>query len=315
MFFNTCLTLSGKTLLAKSLKSFLPQVNVLHVHTWNFLSKYIGDGEKRIKETFEFARKHQPSILILEDLDAMSDARNEGSSDRIRRLKTEMLVQLSSTNNHRDDTLTIIGITNRPKDINKAVLKRFIKCIYFPLPEEFTRKDLLKERFGSFAYELTDSEFDELVTRTEGYTGSDLEVLSRDIAMVPLRDMMNATHFYIRPDGKYHPCLPTKEGSTEMSLLSLKSEECYVRPVTWQDVRNCLSRSKPSVNQEEMQDYMDFVILKGLEDQLNGSANQPMSLMKLAKISIKSPLISNNQMKNIHQLPLPKRLQDYLLTH
>ncbi len=107
-----------------------------------------------------------------------------------RRIKTEFLVQLDGITASGDaGHILVIGATNRPQDLDEAARRRFVKRLYIPLPDEETRRALLRILLRKNENKISDEEVEELTRRSAGYSCADLHNLCREAAMGPIRDV------------------------------------------------------------------------------------------------------------------------------
>uniref|UniRef100_A0A2N9EWB5 AAA+ ATPase domain-containing protein n=1 Tax=Fagus sylvatica TaxID=28930 RepID=A0A2N9EWB5_FAGSY len=150
-----------------------------------------GDSEKLVKVLFELARHHAPSTIFLDEIDAIISQRGgEGRSEHeaSRRLKTELLIQMDGLT-RTDELVFVLAATNLPWELDAAMLRRLEKRILVPLPEPEARISMFEELLPS----QPDEEklpYDLLVEKTEGYSGSDIRLLCKEVAMQPLRRVM-----------------------------------------------------------------------------------------------------------------------------
>ncbi|CAK9186498.1 unnamed protein product [Ilex paraguariensis] len=115
--------------------------------------------------------------------------RKSDEHDASRRLKSEFLVQFDGVTSNSDDMVTVIGATNKPQELDDAVLRRLVKRIYIPLPDANSRRLLLKHKLKGQAYSLPGGDLERLVEETDGYSGSDLQALCEEAAMMPIREL------------------------------------------------------------------------------------------------------------------------------
>jgi AAA+ superfamily predicted ATPase len=133
---------TGKTLLAKAAAcaagcTFFP------VSAASLTSKWHGEGERLVRELFEKARHAAPSIIFVDEVDALLGARSEGEHDASRRLKTEFLVQLDGITTGEERVL-VLAATNRPADLDDAVVRRLPMRIFIPIPDSTVRRAMLQ---------------------------------------------------------------------------------------------------------------------------------------------------------------------------
>jgi len=145
---------TGKTMLVRAIAH--ESSCVLFVCTASTLtSKWHGEGEKLLKTLFQVARAAAPSIVFVDEMDSLlSSRKSDGEHEASRRFKTEFMTNMdgivkdgggSATNEENGKHLLVIAATNCPWDIDSAVLRRFPRRIYVPLPDPTTRKALLKK--------------------------------------------------------------------------------------------------------------------------------------------------------------------------
>lgn len=111
------------------------------------MSKYVGDSEKMVKALFTIARYHAPSIIFLDEVDAIMSSSASNSENPVGpRLRQEILTQMQgvSTENGVDKQVLVLAATNHPWNLDQAMIRRLEKRIYIPLPEKVSRKRILE---------------------------------------------------------------------------------------------------------------------------------------------------------------------------
>ncbi|KAL6494059.1 hypothetical protein OROGR_031968 [Orobanche gracilis] len=179
---------TGKTLLAKAVASE-SDATFFSVSASSLTSKWVGEGEKLVRTLFQVAISRQPSVIFIDEIDSIMSTRMENENEASRRLKSEFLVQFDGVSSSSDDLITVIGATNKPQELDDAVLRRLVKRIYIPLPDRNARRLLLKHKLKGNAFSLPDTELERLVAETDGYSGSDLQALCEEAAMMPIREL------------------------------------------------------------------------------------------------------------------------------
>ncbi|XP_016325576.1 spastin-like isoform X6 [Sinocyclocheilus anshuiensis] len=179
---------NGKTMLAKAV-AMESNATFFNISAASLTSKYVGEGEKLVRALFAVARELQPSIIFIDEIDSLLCERREGEHDASRRLKTEFLIEFDGVQSGGDDRVLVMGATNRPQELDEAVLRRFAKRICVALPTEETRLKLLKNLLSKHRNTLPQKELSQLVRMTEGYSGSDLTSLAKDAALGPIREL------------------------------------------------------------------------------------------------------------------------------
>nr|XP_045006062.1 spastin isoform X5 [Jaculus jaculus] len=180
---------NGKTMLAKAVAAE-SNATFFNISAASLTSKYVGEGEKLVRALFAVARELQPSIIFIDEVDSLLCERREGEHDASRRLKTEFLIEFDGVQSAGDDRVLVMGATNRPQELDEAVLRRFIKRVYVSLPNEETRLLLLKNLLCKQGSPLTQKELAQLARMTDGYSGSDLTALAKDAALGPIREIV-----------------------------------------------------------------------------------------------------------------------------
>ncbi|XP_074846130.1 spastin isoform X4 [Carettochelys insculpta] len=179
---------NGKTMLAKAVAAE-SNSTFFNISAASLTSKYVGEGEKLVRALFAVARELQPSIIFIDEVDSLLCERREGEHDASRRLKTEFLIEFDGVQSSGEDRILVMGATNRPQELDDAVLRRFTKRVYVSLPNEETRLTLLKNLLSKQGSPLTQKELAQLARMTDGYSGSDLTALAKDAALGPIREL------------------------------------------------------------------------------------------------------------------------------
>lgn len=178
---------NGKTLLARAIATEC-SATFFNISAATLTSKYVGDGEKLVRALFSVARKLQPSIIFIDEIDSLLSERNASEHEASRRLKTEFLVEFDGIPGTIDsDKIVVMGATNRPQELDEAALRRFTKRIYVSLPDQPTREHLIRQLLAKQNCKLSDSSIANLAALTKGYSGSDLTALAKDAALEPIR--------------------------------------------------------------------------------------------------------------------------------
>ena len=178
----------GKTLLAQALASET-SYTFFNISAAGLTSKWVGESGKLVKTMFNVARQLQPTIIFIDEIDSILSSRkaHENSSDR--QLKTEFMLQFQGLTEKKQEKLLVLAATNRPQELDDAVLRRFPKRIYIQLPDAVARSELLTNLLQDQSCKISKKEFTDLVYKTEGYSGSDLAQLAKDAAFEPIRNL------------------------------------------------------------------------------------------------------------------------------
>ncbi len=172
---------TGKTLLARATAGET-QSAFFNVRPSDILSKWVGDSEQHVAELFESARQAAPSIIFLDEIDALAPARSDDQPGIMNRLVPQLLAELDGFK-RMDEAVLFVGATNRPWSLDPAMLRpgRFDRLIYVGLPD-------LEARLFMFGHELegrptvSDLNIFEAAQLTEGYSGADIQQICSQVA-------------------------------------------------------------------------------------------------------------------------------------
>jgi vacuolar protein-sorting-associated protein 4 len=140
------------------------------------------------------ARENKPSVIFIDEIDALCGARGEGESEASRRIKTELLVQMDGVGNDTRGVL-VLGATNIPWQLDSAVRRRFQRRVHIGLPETNGRAKMFKLAIGDTDTALQPSDYRVLADKSEGFSGSDITNSVQHALMMPIKKVMQATHF------------------------------------------------------------------------------------------------------------------------
>jgi len=184
---------TGKTLLAKAVAN-RTSARFIRVVGSELVQKYIGEGARMVRELFDLAKEKAPSILFIDEIDAIAARRVEDGTSGEREVQRTMMQLLAEVDgfDQRGD-VRIIGATNRPDILDPALLRpgRFDRIIKVPLPGEDGRKEIFKIHTAMMKMK-EDVDFDTLAALTESATGADIKAISVEAGMLAARKKMDA---------------------------------------------------------------------------------------------------------------------------
>nr|CAD7405526.1 unnamed protein product [Timema poppensis] len=253
---------TGKSYLAKAVATEANNSTFFSVSSSDLVSKWLGESEKLVRNLFELARQHKPSIVFIDEVDSLCSSRSDNESESARRIKTEFLVQMQGVGTDNEGIL-VLGATNIPWVLDAAIRRRFEKRIYIPLPEEHARLYMFKLHLGNTPHMLSEDDLKQLAKKTSGYSGADISIVVRDALMQPVRKVQSATHFRkvqgpsrtdpnVILDDLLTPCSPGCPGAIEMTWVDVPGDKLFEPPVSMSDMLRSLATSKPTVNDEDM---------------------------------------------------------------
>ncbi len=179
---------TGKTLLAKAVATE-SEANFIGIRGPEVLSKWVGESEKRIREIFRKARQAAPTVIFIDEIDAIAPARGSDMSRVTDRLINQLLTEMDGI--ERNSGVVVIAATNRPDILDPALLRpgRFDRMILVPAPDEKARLEIFKVHTRRVPLSA-DVDLKELAKKTEGYSGADIEALVREAALIAMRRIM-----------------------------------------------------------------------------------------------------------------------------
>lgn len=176
---------TGKTLIAKAISNEI-NARFISINGPEIINKYYGESEAKLRGIFEEARKSSPSIIFIDEIDAIAPKREEVQGDVEKRIVAQLLSLMDGT---KDMTgVVIIGATNLPNSLDPALRRpgRFDKEIYIGVPDENARLDILKIQTRNMPLENKVA-LQVLAKLTHGFVGADLSALCKEASMNCIR--------------------------------------------------------------------------------------------------------------------------------
>jgi len=176
----------GKTYIVKALANE-SGTNFIAVKGPEILTMWVGESERKLREVFKRAKQVAPAIILFDEIDALAPKRGIDFGSKVtEQIVSQLLTEMSGI--EEMEGVVVIGTTNRPDIVDPALLRpgRFDRLIYVPAPDEKTRLEILKVHTKGMP--LKGVNLEKLAKDTDGYSGADLEALSREAAMFALRE-------------------------------------------------------------------------------------------------------------------------------
>ncbi len=176
---------TGKTLLAKAVASE-SDAHFISINGPEIMSKYVGGSEENLREFFEEAEANAPSIIFIDELDAIAPKREETQGEVERRTVAQLLTLMDGLNSRGQ--VVVIGATNRPDSLDQALRRpgRFDREIEIGVPDRDERKEILEIHTRTMPLN-EDVDLDKIAESTHGFVGADLESLCKEAAMRVVR--------------------------------------------------------------------------------------------------------------------------------
>ncbi|GAB2269658.1 Vacuolar protein sorting-associated protein 4B [Dionaea muscipula] len=247
---------TGKSYLAKAVATEADST-FFSISSSDLVSKWMGESEKLVSNLFQMARESAPSIIFIDEIDSLCGRRGEGNeSEASRRIKTELLVQMQGVG-HNDEKVLVLAATNTPYALDQAVRRRFDKRIYIPLPDLKARQHIFKVHLGDTPNNLTESDFENLACKTEGFSGSDISVCVKDVLFEPVRKTQDAMFFYKSKGDTWVPCGPKQPGAVQITMQELAAQGLASKivppPIMKSDFDKVLARQRPTVSKSDLE--------------------------------------------------------------
>jgi transitional endoplasmic reticulum ATPase len=215
---------TGKTLLAKAIATECG-VNFISIKGPELMSKWVGESEKAVREIFRKAKQVSPCIIFFDEFDAIASTNMDGGdNNNVKRgMFTQLLTELDGVASRKN--VIFVAATNRPDLIDPALLRgRLNKLIFVPAPDVKTREAIFKVHTINKHVKLDlDVDVDEIVARTEGFSGAEIEGLVREAA-----------------------------------LLVLDETKMKPAPIQMKHFKKILEKMKPAINEESIKAYSEF---------------------------------------------------------
>lgn len=178
----------GKTLLAKAVANYTESTFIRMVGS-ELAQKYIGEGGRMVRELFSLAKEKSPSIIFLDEIDAIGAKRLDGSTSGDREVQRTLMQLLAELDGFDSlENVKIIAATNRPDILDDALLRpgRFDRIIEIPMPDEKARSAILSLHIKKMNTKRINVQ--RIVELTEGYSGAELKATCVESGMIAIRD-------------------------------------------------------------------------------------------------------------------------------
>uniref|UniRef100_A0A1D1XNV5 ATPase family AAA domain-containing protein 1-A n=1 Tax=Anthurium amnicola TaxID=1678845 RepID=A0A1D1XNV5_9ARAE len=180
---------TGKTMLAKAIAKEAG-ASFINVSMSTITSKWFGEDEKNVRALFTLAAKVSPTIVFVDEVDSMLGQRSRaGEHEAMRKIKNEFMTHWDGLLTKSGERILVLAATNRPFDLDEAIIRRFERRIMVGLPSVQSRESILRTLLSKEKVE-EELDYKELAMMTEGYSGSDLKNLCTTAAYRPVRELL-----------------------------------------------------------------------------------------------------------------------------
>ncbi|KAM1534382.1 hypothetical protein ACFX10_008175 [Malus domestica] len=241
---------TGKTMLAKAVATEAG-ANFINISMSSITSEWFGEGEKYVKAVFSLASKIAPSVVFVDEVDSMLGRReNPGEHEAMRKMKNEFMVNWDGLRTKDKERVLVLAATNRPFDLDEAVIRRLPRRLMVNLPDAQNREKILRVVLAKEDLE-TDVDLEAVANMTDGYSGSDLKNLCVAAAHLPIREILEKE--------KKERSLALAENRPVPELYCSTD----IRPLKMEDFKHahdqvCASVSSESTNMSELLQWNDL---------------------------------------------------------
>ena len=230
----------GKTLIAKALASE-SEANFFIINGPEIMNKYYGETEARLRDIFKEARDSSPSIIFIDEIDAIAPKREEAFGDVEKRVVAQLLALMDGMSDRGQ--VIVLGATNRPESLDPALRRpgRFDREIEIGVPNAEGRLEILQIHTRGMPLS-EDINLQELASELHGYTGADIKALCREAAMKALRRYLPEIDLEgdkISPEILESMMITTKDfkdGMKEIVPTAMREFYVEVARIKWNDV-------------------------------------------------------------------------------
>jgi SpoVK/Ycf46/Vps4 family AAA+-type ATPase len=226
---------TGKTMLVKAV-AHESKCLLFSCSASTLTSKWHGEGEKLVRTLFKVARDAAPSLIFVDEMDSLLSSRNDNEHEASRRFKTEFMVQMDGMSSQQevDSHLLVLGCTNCPWNVDDAILRRFPRRIYIPLPDIEARTVLLQNLLSKAGkHTLTKRQVSQLAQTLDGFSCSDISSVASEASFGPLRSLGGVR-----------------------AIQSVRDDE--IRPINVKDFEAAVTMSTKSVSPAILQRYAQW---------------------------------------------------------
>jgi len=212
---------TGKTLLARAVAAE-SRVHFIHLNGPEIMRKFYGESEAKLRDVFEEAARHSPSILFIDEIDAVAPKRAEVSGEVEKRVVAQLLSLMDGF--VARGQVIVIGATNIPEVLDPALRRpgRFDREIEIGVPNTQARLQILKIHTRAMPL-APDVDLKEIAEHSHGFVGADLEALGQEVGMIALRGFLSS--FPLETDGAVSAELGKLQVTREDFLAGLKEVE------------------------------------------------------------------------------------------
>ncbi len=233
---------TGKTMLAMAASNML-KATFFNVSVDRVLSRYVGDSPRMVSAIFRVAYRKAPSIIFFDEIETLVAKRDTGREAATGVVQTFLTELDGFKSKQLDKPVVVIAATNKPWMLDEAILSRFEKRIYIPLPDKEARKQLFKLEIEKKGFKLQGITYDELAEITQGYSGRDIRNACKEAIMAMLR----------RANPHIYETITKAE-----NLQQLQQAKYRVESITKEEILTAIRKVKPATTPQQIRKYEEW---------------------------------------------------------
>ncbi|CAN8230231.1 unnamed protein product [Cochlearia groenlandica] len=232
---------TGKTMMAKAIANEAG-ASFINVSMSTITSKWFGEDEKNVRALFTLAAKVSPTIIFVDEVDSMLGQRTRvGEHEAMRKIKNEFMTHWDGLMSNATDRILVLAATNRPFDLDEAIIRRFERRIMVGLPSAESREKILRTLLSKEKTENLD--FHELAQMTDGYSGSDLKNFCTTAAYRPVRELIKQECLKDKERKKKDEAEKSSEDISEAKEEVSEERGITLRALSMEDMRVAKSQA------------------------------------------------------------------------
>ncbi|KAL1914765.1 uncharacterized protein VTP21DRAFT_8023 [Calcarisporiella thermophila] len=180
---------TGKTLIARAVAAET-KAHVIVINGPEIISKFYGETEAKLRDIFNQAEENAPSIIFIDEIDALCPKRDEASNELEKRIVATLLTLMDGVvSKMEEQKLVVIGATNRPNSLDAALRRpgRFDREVEIGIPNANARFSILKTLLRNIPHSLSEEEIQQISAISHGYVGADLAAVCREAGLKALK--------------------------------------------------------------------------------------------------------------------------------
>ncbi|BES92242.1 Holliday junction DNA helicase ruvB N-terminus [Nesidiocoris tenuis] len=232
----------GKTMIAKATAKEAG-CRFINLDVSILTDKWYGESQKLASAVFTLAMKIQPCIVFIDEIDSFLRNRNIQDHEATAMMKAQFMTLWDGLGTDTNCTVIVMGATNRPHDLDQAILRRMPASFHVPLPNLTQRKDILKLIMDGEPLDRAVN-LDILAGKAEGMSGSDLKEMCRNASMYRVRDFMKSENAYEAKKAQEKSNQASSSKSSSVDTEEMEDFHEALRPITQEDLMRSLDKMR-----------------------------------------------------------------------